>query len=97
MAELIFHPEAKIEIREAAEYYENCQISLGKTYLLAVESAIQRLSFYPTAWRKIRDPFRRILVKKFPYGIIYSVDQDEIFIAAVMHLRRKPDYWYKRI
>ena len=97
MATLTYHPEAKKELKEAAGYYESCQKGLGKAYLFAVESAVKRLSSSPTTWRKIRDPFRRILVDRFPYGVIYSFDGEEIFIAAVMPLKRKPDYWSKRV
>jgi hypothetical protein len=38
-----------------------------------------------------------VLVKRFPYGIIYRVDGQEVFIAAVMHLKRHPDYWIDRV
>ncbi len=36
MAELIYHPEAKIEIRVTAVYYESCHEGLGKAYLIAI-------------------------------------------------------------
>jgi len=36
---------------------------------------------------------RRCLVHRFPYGIIYAIENDTIYIAAVMHLRREPGYW----
>ena len=39
---------------------------------------------------------RRALVKQFPYGVIYSEEQQEILIIAVMHLHRKPEYWRNR-
>lgn len=39
MAVLIFHPEAKTELRDAAEYYENSRAGLGMLFLDAVESA----------------------------------------------------------
>jgi len=48
-------------------------------------------------WRKISGHFRRCLIDRFPYGIIYVVDEREIFIAAVMHLKRKPEYWKKQL
>lgn len=97
MANLIYTPEAKVEIKKAAEYYEGCKQGPGQAFLIEVESTIQRLSQHPLTWRKISRQFRRCLLKKFPYGIIYSVDEDEIFVAAVMHLKRKPEYWKKRI
>jgi plasmid stabilization system protein ParE len=97
MATLIYDPLAKAEIREAAEYYENCREGLGQAFIDAVETAAHKISDYPLRWRKISHRFRRCLLKKFPYGIIYAVEDDEIFIAAVMHLKRKPEYWKKRL
>ena len=97
MGYLIYDPKAKVEIKNVAEYYKGCREGLGQAFLREVESTIQRLSQHPLTWRKISGQFRRCLLKKFPYGIIYSVDKDEIFVAAVMHLKRKPEYWKKRI
>lgn len=94
---LIYDPEAIIEIREAADYYENCRNGLGEAFLKATESAIEKLSADPLMWRKISGRFRRTLLDKFPYGIIYSAENDEIFIASVMHLKRRPGYWKSRL
>ena len=33
---------------------------------------------------------------QFPYGLIYAVQGDTIYVAAVMHLKRKPGYWVPR-
>jgi len=40
--------------------------------------------------------FRRSLVNRFPFGILYSVQNDQIYILAVMHLHKEPGYWKKR-
>ncbi len=97
MDKLIYAPKAKAEIKEAAEYYEGCKEGLGQAFLVEIESTIKRISQSPLTWRKISGQFRRCLTKRFPYGIIYSAEENEIFIAAVMHLKRKPEYWKKRI
>jgi len=39
----------------------------------------------------------RFLVHRFPFGILYRIAGDEIQIVAIMHLRRKPGYWTKRL
>ncbi len=36
------------------------------------------------------------IVKRFPYGILYSEEESGIYIIAVMHLHRFPDYWKHR-
>ncbi|MBX3301539.1 MAG: hypothetical protein KF693_04925 [Nitrospira sp.] len=40
--------------------------------------------------------FRRYLLQRFPYGLIYAVEGQTIFVATVMHLKRKPGYWISR-
>jgi toxin ParE1/3/4 len=91
-----FHPEAETEFNEAIEYYENNEPGLGYDFSMEVHAAIQNIVNYPTAWPILEDNLRRCLVKRFPFGVIYSLEQDEIFILAVMHLRRNPEYWKNR-
>ncbi|HRU71636.1 MAG TPA: type II toxin-antitoxin system RelE/ParE family toxin, partial [Kiritimatiellia bacterium] len=38
----------------------------------------------------------RCLVHRFPYGVLYSIESDGIFVLAVMNLHRDPDYWKRR-
>jgi hypothetical protein len=40
---------------------------------------------------------RRCLLRRFPYGLIYALDQDDILILAVAHTRREPGYWRDRL
>ncbi|MEK6725341.1 MAG: type II toxin-antitoxin system RelE/ParE family toxin [Deltaproteobacteria bacterium] len=91
-----FHPEAKDEFNEAIEYYENCEPGLGYDFSIEAHAAIQNIADYPTVWPIIEEDVRCCLVNRFPYGIIYSIEQDGIFILAVMHQRRHPDYWKNR-
>ena len=97
MAELIYHAEAKAETREAAEFYESCRPGLGRDFLSAIESAIERILQFPEGGQRIRGAFRRVLLRRFPYGIIYSLQGEAICIVAVMHLARKPGYWTTRL
>ena len=93
---LIFDQEAVIETREAAAFYEDCQSGLGHAFLEAIEAASEEVKRHPRMWRKIKGRFRRYLVHRFPYGLIYAVQDNVIYVAAVMHLKRKPGYWFGR-
>jgi hypothetical protein len=44
-----FHPDAVVELEEAFDYYEDCQIGLGKQLAQEVETAIQLVQDYPLA------------------------------------------------
>mgnify|MGYP003958301265 FL=1 len=91
-----FHPEAEKELNKAIDYYEKIEPKLGRDFALEVYSSIQRSVSLPTAWAIINGDIRRSLVSRFPYGILYSKEEDEIYIIAVMNLHRDPDYWKNR-
>ena len=84
---------AKKEIRQAALFYEDCRDGLGQEFLDAIESALEQIQQHPTIWRVLKGRFRRYLLQRFPYGVIYALEGEVIYVAAVMHLKRKPGYW----
>ncbi len=91
-----FHPEAEKEFNEAIDYYEDMELGLGYDFALEVHSTIKRSVDFPKAWAVLEGDIRRSLVRRFPYGVLYSEEQEEIFIVAVMNLHRKPGYWKQR-
>jgi toxin ParE1/3/4 len=92
----VFHPEAKAEFSAAIDYYESLNAGLGFDFSIEVFSTIQNVADYPTAWPILEGDVRRCLVNRFPYGVLYSVEEDRIYVLAVMHLHRDPDYWKER-
>lgn len=94
---LVYAAEARAELIEAAAYYELCKTDLGKDFLSETQSAVERLVSAPLRWRKFSGRFRRCRVRRFPYGVVYAVEADGIFVAAFMHLKRRPGYWKKRL
>jgi len=92
-----FHPDAKAEFFAAINYYENVEAGLGFDFSVETFSAVQNIVDYPTAWPILEGDVRRCLINRFPYGVLYSIEQDEVYILAVMHLHRDPDYWKGRV
>jgi hypothetical protein len=64
---------------------------------MEVYHAVIRIIEHPEAWTKISKICRRCLVNRFPYGIIYSIERNEILVLAVMNLHRNPKYLKDRI
>lgn len=91
-----FHSEARKEFFEASEYYEDQVVGLGDGFIDEVEKVLEVIEQQPASGAKITKTERRFLVSRFPYGIIYSFEEDQITIFAVMNLRRKPGYWKSR-
>ena len=91
-----FHPDAVAEFNHAIEYYEDCVIGLGLDFATEIHTAIERILSHPLAWTEIEKEIRRCLVSRFPYGVLYSVEPDQIYILAIMNLHKDPDYWKYR-
>lgn len=93
---VVFDPLAKLEFDEAREYYEVQELGLGERFRIAVWAAIEILERYPNIGRDVRVRIRKMLVKRFPYKLIYSATDSGVYIIAVAHGHRRPDYWVDR-
>ena len=92
-----FLSPAERDLAEAVDYYEAQVPGLGLEFLDEVERTVKRIIMQPEAWMSISENHRRCRTRRFPYGLIYSLDKNEIIIAAVMCLRRHPDSWKDRV
>ena len=93
---VIFSKLAKVELDDATHYYEIEFEGLGRGFRKEVRRAAKRISEYPKTWSVEQGEVRKCLLHKFPYKLLYSIEKDHIFILAVAHLHRKPDYWIER-
>ena len=82
---------------EAALFYETARTGLGDVFLDDIQRAIDTIRERPEIGENIAYGFRRVLVHRFPFSIIYWMEGDEVVVAAVAHQRRRPNYWIKRI
>ena len=96
MKRVAFHKLAERELNDAALYYEQERTGLGTKFLVEVERIIGSIIQNPHAGKQVRGRVRRRIFRKFPYGILYSVNVDGIRILAIMNLRRRPLYWAGR-
>lgn len=92
-----FHPEALRELLESAKFYENEQAGLGKRFLEAVRACTEKIRLFPAMYPCVEGEARRCRVAHFPFGVVFREKNDQIHIVAVIHCKRDPDYWQKRI
>jgi len=92
-----YHPKAIKEIIEAARGYEKDRPGLGKEFRANLDAAVEFLRLFPKAAAPVRGNLRRKPLERFPYALIYAVEDEEIRIYAVPHRRRRPEYWLGRI
>lgn len=93
---VVFSKYARQELNDAVRYYELEYEGLGRKFKEGVKKAALRISVYPKAWSVERGDIRKCLLHSFPYKLLYAIEADHIFIIAVAHQHRKPDYWIGR-
>ena len=96
MSEIIFHPAVALEVKASYHWYQDQLQGLGDDFLTELESAYEAIAELPETWPRLQRDFRRFLLGKFPYSVIYRLKDRAVFVVAVMHNSRKPDYWKVR-
>lgn len=91
-----FHRLAQQELHDAITYYEEQAPGLGDDFLSAVIDACDLLSRHPKAAPLVAGDARRLVMRRFPYNLIYSLIGGEPRILAVAHQSRIPAYWLGR-
>jgi plasmid stabilization system protein ParE len=94
---LKFLHAARMELDEAFDYYERQETGPGVRFDAEVFAACDEILSDPLRWRERTGGCRRINLSVFPYYIIYLIRPDGIFIAAIAHSSRHPDYWKSRV
>jgi plasmid stabilization system protein ParE len=84
------------EFIAAAQYYNRQVPGLGDEFVNEIEAAIQAVVVTPFVRRAIEEDVRRYLIRRFPYGLHYTIEGEGVVIWAVKHLHRDPDYWQER-
>jgi plasmid stabilization system protein ParE len=96
-----FLPKAEGELAEAITYYDAVKSGLGIELAVELERVIQLLLDNPFAGKVAQLPtkvaYREFLLHRFPYRVIYSVEEDCILIVAVLYQGRRPGYWQSRV
>jgi len=74
VANPIFAPEAEQDISQAYNWYEDRRPGLGEEFLSCVDAAVQAVCRRPEMYPFIYRSFRRIIVRRFPYSILYKFE-----------------------
>ncbi|MCH7859626.1 MAG: type II toxin-antitoxin system RelE/ParE family toxin [Candidatus Marinimicrobia bacterium] len=91
--QLVIRPEAEADIAETYRWYEDQKVELGKDFLLALDTTFQLIRQTPKLFPKLYKNIRRVLIRRFPYGIFYLEEKDRVVVLAVLHARRDPERW----
>ena len=92
-----FHVAARQELAAAIQRYDSELAGLGDDLLAEVEQVVQTIAAHPEAGTPHQANTRRLVLKRFPFTLIYRAMEQDIVILAIAHQRRRPTYWLRRL
>jgi hypothetical protein len=90
-------PPAQQALDEAFAWDESQVAGLGYGFLDEFNRAVRLVTTFPELYQQINPGIRRCLLNRFPYGLVYGVDDGMIVIVAVAHVKRRARYWFDRL
>jgi plasmid stabilization system protein ParE len=92
-ASVYLRPEARDDIEQASTWYERQSPGLGDDFLDQVLDTLDRIAENPKLYPAVHRQTRRAVLRRFPFGVFYHVEDDAIVVIAIMHGSRDPGAW----
>jgi plasmid stabilization system protein ParE len=90
MLRVVYHRLAGNEFIRSGLHYEQRRPFIGEAFIDAVEQAVADIQRHPNIGRSEKDEARSIIVRRFPFRVVYQVQSDRIWIIAVAHFEPAP-------
>jgi plasmid stabilization system protein ParE len=94
--QLVVRPAAAADLEDAILWYEQQRAGLGHEFLAAVRVAFEKVLSNPEGYPIVHRSTRRVLIRRFPYGVYFRVYPEVVVVVACMHGRRDPKRWKLR-
>jgi len=94
---LILLPAVENDISSVIEWYEAANADLSRQFIDDLDNVFKNVLFNPFLYQVVFKEYRGANARRFPYKIIYRISGESIVVLAVVHHRRSPRTWKKRI
>lgn len=97
--QIVYQSRAVNEYEVAATWYKERSVQAAENFETAVNKKIDILRTTPTRYRKTYKEFREIKLEKYPFNIIYLVDEIKlkVIISSIYHHKRSPRKKYRKL
>ncbi len=91
-----FLPGARRDFDDSFDWYAKRSATAASRFVNAVDVALTRIASQPDQFAAIDPRHHECSVKRFPFRIIYRVEERQILVVAVAHAKRRPGFWLNR-
>jgi plasmid stabilization system protein ParE len=93
---LLIHPKAVEEAQAARRWYEQRSQRVAAGFVRELDRTMSAVAESPDRWPIHAHGTRKLILRRFPFAVIYKLNGDEVWVIAVAHGRRHPAYWQTR-
>ena len=94
---LVFLAKAGADLSEALRWYEAQELDLGQEFLRVLRTSVAALLRNPFMYQEVETGARRMLLRRFPYAVVYTVRGNDVVIVGCFHISRDPQQWRDRM
>ncbi len=95
--DLIVKPDAENDLKEALNWYQRQNTNLSEKLLFNIDKGLEKIQRNPEHFQRKYKEIRIIFIKVFPYGIFYTIEENTIFVHAILHTKQNPAILDKRV
>ena len=88
---------ASEEFARAIDFYGELSTDLARDLIDEFDGAIAQIGELPSSGTPYQHETRRVLLRRFPFGVVYRVKTDVAEVVAFAHHSRRPGYWTDRL
>ncbi|MDB5198332.1 MAG: type toxin-antitoxin system RelE/ParE family toxin [Chitinophagaceae bacterium] len=95
---ITFRKRAAKEYLESVAWYKSRSLSAAENFVSGIHHALNKIEKQPSQFRKSYKDFYEAKTKKYPFSIVYFIDETKklIVITSIFHQRRNPEKKFKR-
>jgi plasmid stabilization system protein ParE len=96
LANIAFLPIAESEYFQALAWYQGRSPKAAAGFEAAMDAGLQRIADSPETWPLCDKRHRFYVLHRYPYSLIYRIENEDVLIVAVAHSSRHPAFWQGR-
>ena len=85
-----YKPAAAAEVANAIAWYNQSEVNQAEAFVRDLERTEAHLSAHPELYQRVEDEIRRAVLRRFPYSLLYVIEQELVVVLACMHQHQKP-------
>jgi toxin ParE1/3/4 len=97
MIRMLIRRLAAADIKTARRWYEHERRGAGDEFIQELDRVFARIQLFPLQFPEVRRDARRALLRRFPYAVFFVSRTAEVVVVAVLHQRREPTSWERRV